>query len=116
MNAEFTRLPCCLGTDIPKFVAFSFSSGYKSFSSTMENKPYPRFYGCDEDKLYDASLAHILELFRKAHPEIQLFELPVHSKRPNQRITDNLDFLLDYLQDRYSRLPAALSFTLYFCD
>ena len=40
----------------------------------------------NEDKLYDASLAHILELFRQAHPEIQLFELPVHGKRPNQRI------------------------------
>ena len=52
----------------------------------------------NEDKLYDASLAHILELFRQAHPEIQLFELPVHGKRPNQRIKDNLDFLLDYLQ------------------
>ena len=62
----------------------------------------------NEDKLYDASLAHILELFRQAHPETQLFELPVHDKRPNQRIKDNLD----YLQDRYSRLPAALSFTL----
>ena len=46
MNAEFTRLPCSLGTDIQMFVAFSFSSGYKSFSSAMENKPYPRFYGC----------------------------------------------------------------------
>ena len=46
MNAEFTRLPRSLGTDIPKFVAFSFSSGYKSFSSAMENKSYPRFYGC----------------------------------------------------------------------
>ena len=46
MNAEFTRLPRCLGTDIPKFVAFSLSSGYKSFSPAMENKPYPRFYGC----------------------------------------------------------------------
>ena len=112
MNAEFTRLPRCLGTDIPKFVAFSFSSGYKSFSSTMENKPYPRFYGCDEDKLYDASLAHILELFRQAHPEIKLFELPVQGKRPNQRLKDNLDFLLYYLQDRYSRLPAAPSFIL----
>ena len=32
MNAEFTRLPRCLGTDIPKFVAFSLSSGYESFS------------------------------------------------------------------------------------
>ena len=40
----------------------------------------------NEDKLYDASLAHILELFRQAHPETQLFELPVHGKRPNQKI------------------------------
>ena len=55
----------------------------------------------NEDKLYDASLAHILELFRQAHPEIQLFELPVHGKRINQRIKDNLDFLLDYLHDKY---------------
>ena len=46
MNAELTRLPRCLGTDIPKFVVFSFPSGYKSFSSAMENKPYPHFYGC----------------------------------------------------------------------
>ena len=40
----------------------------------------------NEDKLYDASLAHILQLFRQAHPEIQLFEPTVHGKRPNQRI------------------------------
>ena len=51
----------------------------------------------NKDKLYDASLAHILELFRHAHLETQLFELPVHGKRPNQKINDNLDFLLDYL-------------------
>ena len=31
---------------VPMFVAFSFTSGYKRFSSAMENKPYPRFYGC----------------------------------------------------------------------
>ena len=46
INEEFTCLPRCLGTDIPMFVAFSFSSGYKSFSSAMENKPNPRFYSC----------------------------------------------------------------------
>ena len=46
MDEELTRLPCCLRTGIPMFVAFSFSSGYKRFSSAMENKPYPRFYGC----------------------------------------------------------------------
>ena len=46
MNAEFTRLLRCLRTGIPMFVAFSFSSGYKRFSSAMENKPYPSFYGC----------------------------------------------------------------------
>ena len=66
----------------------------------------------NKDKLYDASLAHILELFRQAHPEIQLCELPVNGKRPNQMIKDNLDFLLDSLHDRYSCLPAALSFIL----
>ena len=31
MNEELTRLPCCLCTSIPMFVAFSFSSGYKRF-------------------------------------------------------------------------------------
>ena len=46
MNEEFTRLPRCLQTGIPMHVAFSFSSGYKLFSSAMENKPYPGFYGC----------------------------------------------------------------------
>ena len=46
MNEELTRLPCCLRTGIPMFVAFSFSSGCKRFSSAMENKPYPRFYRC----------------------------------------------------------------------
>ena len=46
MNEELTRLPCCLCTSIPMSVAFSFSSGYKRFSSGMENKTYPRFYGC----------------------------------------------------------------------
>ena len=46
----------------------------------------------NEDKLYDASLAHILELFRQAHPEIQLFELPVHGKRPNQILRIILTF------------------------
>ena len=35
----------------------------------------------NEDKIYDARLAHILQLFRNAHPEIQLCELPVHDKR-----------------------------------
>ena len=46
MNEELTRLPCCLRTAIPMSVAFSFSSGYKRFSSATEKKPYPRFYGC----------------------------------------------------------------------
>ena len=46
MNGELTRLPCCLRTAIPMSVAFSFSSGYKRFSSATEKKPYPRFYGC----------------------------------------------------------------------
>ena len=66
----------------------------------------------NDDKLYEARLAHILQLFRQAHPEIQLCELPVHGKRQNQMVKDSLDFLLDYLHDRYSRLPAALSFIL----
>ena len=46
MNAEFTRLSRCLDTDIPMFVAFSFSTGYKSFSSALGRKPYSHFYGC----------------------------------------------------------------------
>ena len=66
----------------------------------------------NDDKLYDATLAHILDLFRREHPEIQLFELPVHSKRPSQRIKNVLEFLLDYLNDRYSRVPATISFIL----
>ena len=67
----------------------------------------------NEDKLYEARLAHILQLFRQAHPEIQLcVELPAHGKRQNQMVKDSLYFLLDYLQDRHSRLPAALSFIL----
>ena len=66
----------------------------------------------NEDKLYDARLAHILQLFRQAHPEIQLGELLVHGKRQNQMVKDSLNFLLDYLYDTYSRLPAALSFIL----
>ena len=57
-------------------------------------------------------MAHILRLFRQAHPEIQLCELPVHGKRQNQMVKDSLDFLLDYLHDRSRRLPAALSFIL----
>ena len=48
----------------------------------------------NEDKLYDARLAHILQLFRQAHPEIQLCELPVHGKRQNQMVEDSLDFLV----------------------
>ena len=36
MNEELTRLPCCLRTAIPMSVAFSFSSGYKRFSSATE--------------------------------------------------------------------------------
>ena len=46
MNAEFTGLPRCLETNIPMFVAFSFSTGYKRFSSALERKPYPHSYGC----------------------------------------------------------------------
>ena len=56
--------------------------------------------GPNEDKIYDARLAHILQLFRKAHSEIQLCELPVHGKKQNQLVKDSLDFLLDYLHDR----------------
>ena len=63
-------------------------------------------------KIYDTRFAHILPLFRNAHPEIQLCELPVNDKGRNQLVKDSLTFLLDYLQDRYSRLPAALSFIL----
>ena len=37
----------------------------------------------NEDKLYDARLAHKLQLFRQAHPEMQLCELKVHGKRQN---------------------------------
>ena len=66
----------------------------------------------NEDKLHEARLAHILQLFRQAHPEIQLCELQVHGKRQNQMVKDSLYFLLDYLHDRHSRLPAALSFIL----
>ena len=66
----------------------------------------------NEDKLYEARLAHILQLFRQAHPEIQLCELQVHGKRQNQMVKDSLDFLFDYLHDRYSRLPVALFFIL----
>ena len=33
----------------------------------------------NEDKLHEARLAHILQLFRQAHPEMQLcVELPAH--------------------------------------
>ena len=32
-------------------------------------------------KKYNASLAHILELFRQAHPEIQLFELTTGTRQ-----------------------------------
>ena len=66
----------------------------------------------NKDKLYDANLAHIFYLFRQAHPEIRLFELSVHGKRPSQRIKDMLEFLLHYSNDRYSRVPAAISFIL----
>ena len=46
----------------------------------------------NEDKLYEARLAHILQLFRQAHPEIQLCELQVHGKRQNQMVKDSFDF------------------------
>ena len=70
MNEELTRLPCCLCTSIPMSVAFSFSSGYKRFSSGMENKPYPRFYGCPhcfrrKTKQYSVRL-NISVLFRNS--------------------------------------------------
>ena len=48
----------------------------------------------NEDKLYEARLAHILQLFRQAHPEIQLCELQVHGKRQNQMVKDGLDFFV----------------------
>ena len=66
----------------------------------------------NEDKLCEARLAHILQLFREAHPEIQLCQLPVHGKRQIRWLRISLDFLLDYLHDRYSCLPAAFSFIL----
>ena len=71
MNEELTRLPCCLRTAIPMSVAFSFSSGYKRFSSATEKKkPYPRFYGCPhcfrrKTKQYSVRL-NISVLFRNS--------------------------------------------------
>ena len=70
MNEEFTHLPRCLRTGIPMRVAFSFSSGHKRFSSAMENKPYPRFYGCPhcfrrKTKQYSVRL-NISVLFRNS--------------------------------------------------
>ncbi|CAH3034265.1 unnamed protein product, partial [Porites evermanni] len=126
MNAEFTRLPRCLETEIPKFVAFLFSTGYKSFPSALERKPYPRFYGCphcfrrntqqvsidmivaigDDDKLYDANLAHILDLFRQAHSEIRLFELPIDmvvTENKNEKTFNDarIALILDLLRAYY---------------
>ena len=70
MNDELTRLPCCLCTSIPMFVAFSFSSGYKRFSAAMDIKSYPRFYGCShcfrrKTKQYSVRL-NISVLFRNS--------------------------------------------------
>ena len=45
MNAEFTRLPRCQTFQSSWHFRFQ-AVTVLSFSSAMENKPYPRFYGC----------------------------------------------------------------------
>ena len=69
INEELTRLPCCLRTAIPMSVAFSFSSGYKRFSSATEKKPYPRFYGCPHccpHSLFQTKNQAILSMFERS--------------------------------------------------
>ena len=63
----------------------------------------------NEDKLYEAKLAHILQLFRQAHPEMQLCELPAHGKRQNQMVkdgfTDYSHVCLLLISDSFRPLP-----------
>ena len=43
INEELTRPPSCLRTAIPMSVVFK---RLQTFFFAMDNKPYPRFYGC----------------------------------------------------------------------
>ena len=94
MNEELTRLPFCLRTAIPMSVAFLFSCGYKHFSSAMENKPYPCFYGClhcfrRKTKQYSV---HLNVCF------ISLFICPLFSGISHHLIYVNDYFTILYLQ------------------
>ena len=67
----------------------------------------------NETALYDARIAHILQLFRLSHPNIPLHRLPAHGlKRPLNIQDYHLDVLLTYLNYRYSHRPNSLSITL----
>ena len=67
----------------------------------------------NETALYDAQIAHILQLFHLSHPNIPLHRLPAHGlKRPPNIQDYHLDVLLTYLNYRYSHRPNSLSITL----
>ena len=63
----------------------------------------------NEDKLYDGPYFAVIQTGSSTDTTLWI---TVHGKRQNQMVKDSLDFLLDYLHDRYCRLPAALSFIL----
>ena len=67
----------------------------------------------NETALYEARIAHILQLFRLSHPNIPLHRLPAHGLKRDPNIQDYpLDFLLAYLNYCYSHRPNSLSITL----
>ena len=67
----------------------------------------------NETALYEARIAHILQLFRLSHPNIPLHQLPAHGLKRDPNIQDYpLDFLLAYLNYCYSHRPNSLSITL----
>ena len=69
----------------------------------------------NETALYEARIAHILQLFRLSHPNIPLHRLPAHGLKRDPNIQDYpLDFLLAYLNYRYSHRPNSLSITCNF--
>ena len=67
----------------------------------------------NETALYDARIVHALQLFRLSHPNIPLHRLPAHGLKRDPNIQNyHLDFLLPYLNYRYSHRLNSLSITL----
>ncbi|KAM7443312.1 hypothetical protein ABFA07_007951 [Porites harrisoni] len=130
--AQLVRIPVCRNTHIPKYVKITrqgFQRWYRTVLVPFGNlnqgphcsRRQEQQVSIDmiatidknnETALYDARIAHILQLFRLSHPNIPLHRLPAHGLKRLLNIQDyHLDVLLTYFNYRYSHRPNSLLIT-----